>query len=202
MAKNFIYLASASPRRRELLDQIGVEFRVIVADVPEQRGDGETPEAYVLRIAAAKADSVWTRLAARDAAPVLGADTAVVVDQLVFGKPANESEALAMLECLSGRSHTVLTAVALRSESGTESLVAESEVRFRPTTAGERKAYCRCREPFDKAGAYAIQGRGAVFVEHLSGSYSTVMGLPLCETARLLSRFGLPAWLGNSTSEA
>lgn len=195
MKKNFIYLASASPRRRELLDQIGVPFRQIVSTVDESRLTTEPPAAYVERIAADKADQVWERIAGSEPAPVLAADTAVVVDDEVFGKPENESQALAMLERLSGRSHTVLTAIALRWQADRDCLVSTSEVRFRATTAAERQAYCRSEEPFDKAGAYAIQGLGGLFVEHLSGSYSAVMGLPLYETARMLSRFELPPWL-------
>jgi septum formation protein len=199
MAKDFIYLASASPRRGALLDQIGVPFRVLAAAVDESRRENESPEAYVGRVAAEKADRVWERVEARDPAPVLAADTAVVVDGEVFGKPVDETEALGMLEQLSGRRHTVLTALALRWQSDRDGLVASSEVRFRATTAAERSAYCRSGEPFGKAGAYAIQGLGAVFVENLSGSYSAVMGLPLCETALMLRRFGLPAWLVGGT---
>lgn len=195
MAKSFIYLASASPRRRDLLGQIGVSCRVLASAVVEEPLAAERPEAYVERVAAEKADDVWRRIADRESAPVLAADTVVVVDGSVLGKPAGEPDALAMLERLSGRSHTVLTAVALRWQSGREGVLATSEVRFRATTDSERKAYCRTNEPFDKAGGYAIQGLGAVFIEHLSGSYSTVMGLPLRETAGLLRRFGLPEWL-------
>jgi nucleoside triphosphate pyrophosphatase len=197
MSTDFIYLASASPRRSALLGQIGVAFRSLVPSVSEVRRDGEAPEAYVARVAAEKADEVWERVAGAQARPVLAADTAVVVDGEVFGKPADEDEAVAMLARLSGRGHTVLTALALRWQESRDGVVASSEVRFRATTDAERRAYCRSAEPFDKAGAYAIQGRGALFVEHLSGSHSGVMGLPLCETANLLRRFGLPAWLAN-----
>jgi len=202
MTKKFIYLASASPRRRALLDQIGVPFRVLASSVSEARHDNEHPEAYVERIAADKADQVWARVADSEPAPVLAADTAVVVGNEVFGKPGNADEALAMLGRLSGRSHQVLTAIALRWQSHRDGLVSSSEVRFRATTEAERKAYCRSEEPFDKAGAYAIQGLSALFVEHLSGSYSAVMGLPLCETAKLLGRFGLPPWLANGVIQA
>lgn len=197
MVTDFIYLASASPRRSALLEQIGVAFRVLVPAVSEVRRDDESPETYVARIAAEKADDVWERVADAEARPVLAADTAVVVDSEIFGKPADGSEALMMLDRLSGRSHTVLTALALRWRSDRDGVVASSEVRFRATTEAERRAYCRSTEPFDKAGAYAIQGRAALFVEHLSGSHSAVMGLPLCETAMMLRRFGLPAWLTN-----
>jgi septum formation protein len=195
MTTNFIYLASASPRRRELLDQIGVPFRVLPSGVIEARHDGEPPTDYVARIAADKADRVWERVAADEPAPVLAADTAVVVDDEVFGKPADEAEALAMLQRLSGRSHIVLTAIALRWQTDSETRVTSSEVRFRATTDAERRAYCRTTEFYDKAGAYAIQGKGGLFVENLAGSYSAVMGLPLSETASLLDRFELPAWL-------
>jgi septum formation protein len=202
MTKNFIYLASASPRRRELLEQIGVPFRVLASGVGEARRDGEVPEAYVARMAADKADEVWLKVAASEPAPVLAADTAVVVDDEVFGKPADQAEALAMLAHLSGRSHTVLTAVALRWQSDRAGYVSSSEVRFRATTERERQAYCRTEESYDKAGAYAIQGRGGLFVEYLAGSYSAVMGLPLMETASLLKRFDLPPWLaGAATSQ-
>ena len=192
MRKDFVYLASASPRRSELLRQIGVRFEVRPAAIQEDRGSAETPDAYVLRLAAAKADAVWGRL--DEPRPVLAADTAVVLDDRVLGKPADAAEAAAMLAALSGRTHRVLTAVALRSGGGRESLLCVSEVRFRATTAEERRAYCATGEPYDKAGGYGIQGRAAVFVEHLSGSYSSVVGLPLFETARLLERCGVPLW--------
>jgi septum formation protein len=195
MTTGFIYLASASPRRSELLTQIGVPFRVLAAAVLELVGPGETATAYVERIALAKADAVWERVRDATPAPVLAADTAVVVDGEVFGKPADEGEALAMLARLSGRSHTVLTAVALRWHELREAKLSQSEVRFRATTAAERLAYWNSGEPCDKAGGYAIQGQAAVFIEHLNGSYSSVMGLPLGETAELLQRFALPPWL-------
>jgi len=200
MTTNFIYLASASPRRRELLEQIGVPFRVLASGVSEARRDGEGAEAYVVRMAADKANEVWQRVNASEPAPVLAADTAVVVDDQVFGKPADEAEALDMLTRLSGRSHTVLTAIALRWQSDRDGAVSKSEVRFRATTEFERKAYCRTEESYDKAGAYAIQGFGGVFVEYLAGSYSAVMGLPLWETASLLKRFELPRWLAGATT--
>lgn len=194
MSRDFIYLASASPRRRELLDQIGVRYEVRPASIDERVRAGEAPAAYVERLAAAKAAAV--RRAVADAARlVLAADTAVVVDERVFGKPADERDALTMLETLSGRTHRVLSAVALEGADGVETALSVSEVRFRLMTAVERAAYCRTGEPYGKAGAYAIQGLGAAFVEHLSGSYSAVMGLPVFETAGLLARHGLPDWL-------
>jgi|SRR6185436_5071729 len=194
MKKDFVYLASASPRRSELLRQIGVAFQARPAEISEERLAGETPEAYVVRLAAAKAETIFASTAA-DARPVLAADTAVVLDGEVLGKPETEAEAAAMLERLSGRSHRVLTGVALRHAAGVETRLSESEVRFRATTAAERQAYCRTGEPFDKAGGYGIQGHAAVFVEELKGSYSGVVGLPLYETAALLERCGLGFWL-------
>jgi septum formation protein len=195
MKKDFVYLASASPRRSELLKQIGVPFEVKPADITEEQAAGEAPEAYVLRLAAAKAEAVWAAI--RDGVPraVLAADTAVVLDGEVLGKPQNTAEAAAMLARLSGRSHRVLTAVALRDHQGVETRLSATEVRFRATTAAERLQYCATGEPFDKAGGYGIQGHAAVFVEELRGSYSGVVGLPLCETAALLARCGLGFWL-------
>lgn len=193
MRDDFVYLASASPRRRELLAQIGVQFAVRVPEIDETHGRDEAPERYVRRVAEAKAEAVWAATAA-DRGPVVAADTTVVLDERVLGKPADENDALAMLEALSGRTHRVLTAVALRTMSGTASLVNVSEVSFRATTVGERRAYCATGEPYDKAGGYGIQGFGAVFVERLAGSYSGVMGLPLYETALLLERAGVAGW--------
>jgi septum formation protein len=195
MKKDFVYLASASPRRSELLRQIGVRFAVRPAAIAEDQAALETAEAYVLRLATAKAASVARALAAHERAPVLAADTAVVLDREVLGKPADTAEAARMLERLSGRSHRVLTAVALHSGERAESLLSDSEVRFRATTAEERLAYCATGEPFDKAGGYGIQGHAAVFVEYLRGSYSGVVGLPLFETAALLARCGVRYWL-------
>jgi septum formation protein len=194
MKKDFVYLASASPRRSELLRQIRVEFEVRPALIPEQLASGEAPETYVRRVAEAKAEAVWRTLAAHERAPVLAADTAVVLDGAVLGKPADAAEAAAMLESLSGRTHRVLTAVALRTVDGIKSLLCDSEVRFRATTAEERVAYCATGEPLDKAGGYGIQGYAAVFVEHLKGSYSGVVGLPLYETAVLLRQSGIDCW--------
>jgi len=193
MSKDFVYLASASPRRSELLRQIGVPFTVRAAAIAEDPLPGERPEAYVVRLAAAKAEAVWAAVA--DSRPVLGADTAVVLEGALLGKPGDATEAAAMLERLSGRTHRVLTAVALRHPGGVETRLSDSEVRFRATTAAERLAYCSTGEPFDKAGGYGIQGHAAVFVESLKGSYSGVVGLPLCETAALLTRCGVGFWL-------
>lgn len=196
MKKDFVYLASASPRRSALLRQLDVPFTVLAADIDEARRREEAPADYVVRMAEAKANRVWRSLddEAREH-PVLGADTVVVVDDAVLGKPPDAEEAERMLARLSGRAHTVLTAVALVHAGQAATALARSEVRFRATTRAERAAYCRTGEPLDKAGAYGIQGRGAAFIEHLEGSYSAVMGLPLLETAALLARFGLPRWL-------
>ena len=204
-----IYLASSSPRRRELLDQLGVRFKVVAQAVPEEHARGETPEAYVQRLALAKARAGWQAVPAAAARrPVLGADTAVVVDDEILGKPADRRDALAMLARLSGRAHRVLSAVAAVSDVTDEGelrqglgqyrplvetgvRLSESRVWFRPINEQECAAYWASGEPADKAGAYAIQGLGAIFVERLEGSYSGVMGLPLFETAELLRGCGI-----------
>jgi len=202
MSKDFIYLASASPRRRALLEQIGVPFRARPAEVCEARRPRELPDAYVTRLARAKAARIWDDVAASQARPVLAADTAVVIDRQVLGKPRDREEALQMLANLSGRSHSVLTAVVVRHGRRVLSELSASEVRFRLTTERERWAYCATAEPLDKAGSYAIQGMGAVFIEHINGSYSSVMGLPIAVTALLLAEFGFPAWLHTPRSPA
>ncbi len=191
MPAKFIYLASASPRRRELLAQIGVPFRVVEADVDESPRAAEPPEGYVRRLAEHKAEAVW---ASTGDAPVLGADTTVEIDGRILGKPADEPDGIAMLALLSGRTHRVFTAVAIRSNAGTRSQLSRSEVSFRPIGEAERRAYWRTGEPRGKAGGYAIQGYAAVFVEDLRGSYSGVVGLPLFETAALLTATGVPRW--------
>lgn len=180
-----IYLASASPRRRELLDQIGIRYRTLAVNVDETRHANEPPERYVLRLALDKARAGRAQLLQGGARPVLGADTAVVIDGEVLGKPRDRDDALAMLRRLSGRIHHVYTGVALAGvEEGTRLSV--SAVSFRPLTLEECAAYWHTGEPADKAGAYAIQGRGAAFITRLEGSYSGVMGLPLYETAQLI----------------
>lgn len=191
-----LYLASTSPRRCELLAQLGIRFEVVSQDIPEIRQKDETPEQYVERLALAKAREGRAALGEGTIVPVLGADTAVVVDDEVLGKPLDEADALAMLERLSGRSHRVLSAVAVVAQDDLgqdRHLVktSESRVVFRSTTADERKAYWQSGEPADKAGAYGIQGKAAVFIERLEGSYSGVMGLPLYETGELLRQFGI-----------
>lgn len=197
MKRDFVYLASASPRRRTLLEQLGVPFRVRPAAIHERRAGGEAPETCAMRLANAKAAAVWASLTAGEARPVLAADTLVVIGDEVLGKPAGFDDAMAMLARLSGRTHRVLTAVVLRYRERALSRLNATEVRFRATTDAERMAYCETGEPMGKAGSYAIQGRGAVFVEHLSGSYSSVVGLPLAETATLLEALGFPVWRGH-----
>lgn len=191
MSSVFVYLASASPRRRELLRQIGVPFRVIGADIDEGVRSGETAIQYVARLAAEKAEAGW-RCAAD--APVLAADTAVVLDGKTLGKPGGRPEAAQMLLQLSGRTHEVLTAVALKTQSGIEVRISHSWVTFRAIEPAEASAYWDTGEPRDKAGAYAIQGAAAVFIAELRGSYSGVMGLPLFETAALLQAAGVACW--------
>jgi septum formation protein len=191
---SFIYLASGSPRRRELLQQIGVSFRVVSAELDETAFQGESPLAYVSRLAEAKAGVGWERSRDLGAAPVLAADTAVVLDAKILGKPADMNDAMAMLLELSGRAHQVLTAVALRTAAGTEVKVSHSTVTFRSIDPDEARAYWETGEPSDKAGAYAIQGYAAIFISDLKGSYSGVMGLPLFETAALLKVARVTCW--------
>lgn len=185
-----IILASASPRRQELLTQIGVRFCQRIADIDETCLEGEAARDYVTRVALEKARAI-ARQFGDDGPLVLGADTEVVIDDQVLGKPADAEHARQMLNLLSGRMHRVISAVAV-VKGGTEAAsVSESRVWFRTLDAGEIEAYWRSGEPRGKAGAYAIQGIGAIFVERLEGSYSGVMGLPLFETARLLREFGI-----------
>lgn len=189
MSQSFIYLASGSPRRRELLAQLAVSFDVIVTDIDESPDAAETADAYVRRMASSKARAALDQLPAKRA-PVLGADTSVVIDRQILGKPANRDAAASMLRRLSGRTHEVLTAVAVRDEQREVVDVNRTVVTFRSLTDREIDCYWATGEPRDKAGGYAIQGLGAVFIETIEGSYSGVMGLPLFETARLLNGFG------------
>lgn len=186
-----LYLASASPRRRELLRQIGVRYRLLRLAVDETPLAEESPHAYVARLALLKARSGCARLGRRLPAPVLGADTAVVVEGAIFGKPRDRADGLAMLARLSGREHQVLSAVALATAERDAVRVQDSRVRFRALTPAECLAYWDSGEPQDKAGGYGIQGRAAAFIVELQGSYSGVMGLPLFETAELLREFGV-----------
>ncbi len=182
-----MYLASRSPRRAELLRQIGVEFEVIAADVDESRLPGEAPADYVSRVARDKAERAAAALAARGASgPVLAADTTIALDGDIIGKPADCADCKRILARLSGREHEVLSAVALASDTGIAVRLTRNRVAFRRLDGAEIEAYCATAEPLDKAGAYAIQGKAACFVRRLEGSYSAVMGLPLFETAELL----------------
>lgn len=192
---NPIYLASGSPRRRELLTQIGVPFVALSAAIDETPQPDEAPADYVARLALGKARAGFASLPADGRhGVVLGADTAVIIDGRILGKPLDQADALAMLMSLSGREHQVLTAVALFDGARSEVVNVSAQVRFRLIEPAEAQAYWASGEPVDKAGGYAIQGLGAVFVAGLQGSYSAVVGLPLCETAALLGRFGVPCW--------
>lgn len=200
MTDKRIYLASRSPRRQELLRQIGVDFEEIRLreapgrdpDVVEGPRDGESATDYVRRIARTKANVGWERMTERGliARPVLGADTEVVLEGHIFGKPADAPHALEMLDRLNGRTHLVLTAVALRWEREFVLMVSTSQVTMREMTADEMSRYIDTGEPIGKAGAYAIQGRAAAFITRIEGSHSGVMGLPLAETAAALARIG------------
>jgi nucleoside triphosphate pyrophosphatase len=192
-------LASASPRRRELLEQLGVPHMLAVPDIDEAVLAAEPAVDYVVRMARAKARCVHPHGAGL---PVLAADTIVLIDERICGKPVNAEDGIAMLLQLSGRSHQVLTAVALALAGEVNHRLSRSEVRFRHLSVAEAIAYWNTGEPRDKAGGYAVQGHGAVFVEHLSGSYSGVMGLPLFETAELLAGAGVSYWLGSDASGA
>lgn len=188
MIERRLYLASRSPRRHELLRQIGVAYTPVDVEVDESWHAGEAPADYVLRVARAKALSAHAALGPD--ALVLAADTTVVLDGAILGKPVDAADALRMLGQLSGREHVVMSGVALAGITCVTRL-SESRVRLRASTHAERAAYVASGEPMDKAGAYAIQGRAAVFVAHLAGSYSGVMGLPIFETAELLRKAAL-----------
>lgn len=193
-----IYLASRSPRRRELLGHIGVKFHLLLfrnrpdtaPDVDEVPNDGENPRDYVMRMALSKAAAGWKRMLERNLprAPVLAADTTVALEGRIYNKPADRAEAAAMLAALSGKRHEVLTAVALQFEDQVETALSVSEVQFRELTPEDIDDYVATGEPDDKAGAYAIQGRAALFVTEIRGSQSGIVGLPLYETAQLLQK--------------
>lgn len=183
-------LASASPRRRELLASIGVKLEISPTDIDETPRSGELPAAYVERLARdkAQAGAVGTSL------PTLGSDTAVVLGQRILGKPRDREDAVAMLTALSGSTHEVMTGVAVTGPCGMLSTYVTTRVTLRPLAAHEIDAYWHSGEPVDKAGAYAIQGLAAIFVERIEGSHSAVVGLPLFETAKLLTRQGVSLW--------
>lgn len=185
-----LYLASQSPRRRELLAQVGLVFAVVEVDVPEVRDPAEVPRAYVERVARAKARAGLAACSADPEAVVLGADTEVVLADRVFGKPRDAADAANMLRTLAGRSHTVISAVCCATAVGERVAVVESRVTFAPLDAAAIARYVATGEPLGKAGGYAIQGRAAGFVSHLEGSYSGVVGLPLHATLELLRAAG------------
>ena len=202
MSDKRIYLASRSPRRRDLLKQIGVGFELLLlrqdpqrgADVDETPLPGEAPADYALRMACAKAETAAMRVPQRGLLnhyPVLAADTTVMLDGETIGKPQDAEHAARILAALSGREHEVITAVAVVMRDRIESRLSRSTVEFREITAAEIRRYIVSSEPFDKAGAYAIQGRAAIFVKRISGSHSGIMGLPLAETAELLQKFDI-----------
>jgi len=201
MSAPLLYLASKSPRRQSLLAQLGIEFETLLLreavgrerDVVEVALDEEPAPHYVERIARTKAQVGWQRMQDRKLAEraVLGADTEVVLDGEIFGKPRNANDAVRMLKRLSGRTHQVLTAVAIRYRNAIEVDLSSSRVTLRRLAAAEIERYVQTGEPLDKAGSYALQGRAAAFVARIEGSYSGVVGLPLCETATLLARVGV-----------
>jgi septum formation protein len=181
-----LYLASKSPRRRELLGQLGIAHVVLEVDVPEERAAGECPLDYVQRVARDKAEAGWLRVGQQPLARVLSADTEVVLDDEVFGKPVDALDAAAMLRRLSGRRHLAVSAVCLADANGLREELCETWVEFDPLSERDIAGYIDSGECFGKAGAYAIQGRAGAFIKRIEGSYSGVMGLPLFETARLL----------------
>ncbi len=189
-----LYLASRSPRRRELLHQIGIDFDTLTGavEVDETPLPGEAPTAYVERVTRAKAAQGLALIQERHliAHPVLSADTTLEVDGEIIGKPADSADAARILKRLSGRSHRVITGVAVADRQRCNYVTSVSEVHFRVLEADEIRRYVLSGEPMDKAGAYGIQGRAGLFVAHISGSYSGIMGLPLCETGELLKTFG------------
>ena len=187
MTGSRILLASASPRRSELLRQVGIAHEVRPVHIDESVRPGEAPSAYVLRLAEAKAEALWQRLEPRERQPVLAADTTVALEGEIFGKPGSLAEARSMLGRLAGRTHEVHTAVAVLHAHGSAARVSSSSVTFRRLTPDEIDWYWSTGEPADKAGGYAVQGRAAVFISHIAGSYSGIMGLPLYETWELLA---------------
>jgi septum formation protein len=194
----FIYLASQSPRRRQLLEQLGVKHELLLPDPGEDTESleevlaGEAPARYVKRVTLLKLDAAMERLKRRSLppAPVLCSDTTVALGSTIYGKPADARDAARMLKELSGATHRVLTAVAMHSGSKREEALSDSRVTFTAWTPAQIRSYVESGEPMGKAGAYAIQGRAAAYISHISGSYSGIMGLPMHETAQLLRAFG------------
>ena len=189
---NALILASASPRRRALLEALSLDVRVLPADIDESQLPGEAPVALVQRLAATKARIVWQRPEVHSGGlPVLAADTIVVIDNMVLGKPVDRADALAMLARLSGRAHRVLTALSVVSASGIDSALSTTTVHFRAVSESEALAYWDTGEPRDKAGAYGIQGLGGIFATRIEGSFTGVMGLPVAEAEAMLRRAGV-----------
>lgn len=196
-----LILASASPRRHQLLAQIGVPFEIIVADVDESVRAGETPGAYVRRLAREKALEVLRREGGR--LPVMGADTSVILGREILGKPRDREDAVAMLQNLSGRTHEVYSAVAVaQDEDRVEDRLNVSRVTFAPLEPEWIQSYCDTGDPMDKAGAYGVQGRAAERIERIEGSFFGVMGLPLYETSLLLNTCGWYSWAGSTEVSA
>ncbi len=193
MMKHSVILASASPRRADLLRQLGLSFDTQPVAIDETPRPGEEPEAYVQRLAREKALAGYQQVGQAEAL-VIGSDTTVVLEHRILGKPVDREEAKSMLQALSGRTHQVMTGVALTTSDGTKVSVSTTDVEFRSLDEREIDAYCDTGEPMDKAGAYGIQGRGGAFVASIKGSYSAVVGLPLDVTASLLTGAGLPVW--------
>jgi len=185
-----IYLASASPRRSALLRQIFVPHEILIPNIDESALPDELAGDYVRRVARAKAERIWSRLKPEELRPVLAADTTVALGNEMFGKPHDRTSGVAMLQRLSGRTHQVYTAVAVRHENGTIDAVSISDVTFRNLSDDDCRAYWNSGEPHDKAGGYAVQGLAAAFITRIGGSYSGVMGLPLAETTQLLQAVG------------
>lgn len=204
---DFIYLASQSPRRRQLLELLGVKHELLLPDPGEDTESleaplrNEAPAAYVQRVTLLKLDTAMERMIRRGlrAAPVLCSDTTVALGRTIYGKPADERDAMRMLRELSGKTHRVLTAVAIQSGRRRAAVVNESRVTFAKLTPAQIREYVATGEPMGKAGAYAIQGRAAAFVPHISGSYSGIMGLPVHETAQLLGKFSVTPFASTKT---
>jgi septum formation protein len=200
-SKPLIWLASASPRRSALLKQIGIAHEVRPVDLDETANAGESPADYVMRLARAKAHALWSRLTGEQRLPVLGSDTTVALGNDVLGKPQDREDGLRMLRALSGRTHQVYTAVALQHERGCVARLSVSDVTVKTLSEAEIAAYWETGEPADKAGAYGIQGRAAVFIERIAGSYSGIVGLPLYETGELLRTIGITSERTVGTAE-
>lgn len=184
-----VYLASTSPRRQSLLQQIGVSFECLFFQLNEDALANESPQDYADRLALAKATTGWQSLERKYDLPVLGADTIVVLNNKVLGKPKNKEDGIHMLQMLSGKTHEVCTSIAIVQDTRIATACSVSRVQFRDLTLEEIHTYWDTNEPQDKAGSYAVQGKGAVFIKHIEGSYSGIMGLPLYETALLLKQF-------------